>query len=277
MTRLAFYRTPFFCFVCAIFLLPLIGMISAGAVNRIEIDAAKSGTAPVHYDTLYVGGEYELRYWVENDVVIGGISSPIQIWSDDGAEWEYISRPWGIGTNKFFTIVPGSRLDGFPFDMTGVFVTEYNIDTQNRDTLAWGGFALNNGLQTGPLEHMISLNFRPVGPWIPGEIHTLCFDTCLVAPGPIWVWVDIIGNAAIPEWGGQLCLPVKLICGNPNGDNDVNVGDAVFMINYVFREGTAPDPWQLGDANCDGELNVGDIVFLIAAIFRDGPQPQCCE
>jgi hypothetical protein len=40
-------------------------------------------------------------------------------------------------------------------------------------------------------------------------------------------------------------LPVSAqsdyVCGDANSDGDLNVGDAVFMINYVFRGGPAPD------------------------------------
>ncbi|MHC4212708.1 MAG: serine hydrolase, partial [Planctomycetota bacterium] len=38
---------------------------------------------------------------------------------------------------------------------------------------------------------------------------------------------------------GNVC---DFICGDANGDGEPNVGDAVFMINYVFSGGPAPDP-----------------------------------
>jgi hypothetical protein len=252
----------------------LLGANIVGAENRIQIDVAMSGIA---YDTMYVGGAYELRFLLENDFVVGGMGTGIKIWSDDGATWRYLSQPEGIGNSGYFTIVPGSRMDDNPFDMTGLLITEYDIDLQGTDLLLWGGVGMINGLQPGPLEHMVSMHFSPTAPLNPDEIHTLCFDTGMVPPPSPFIWTYLDGYAISPEWGGQLCVPVKFLCGNPNGDNDVNVGDAVFMINHVFREGPPPDPWQLGDANCDGTLDVGDIVFLVAAAFRFGPQPECCE
>jgi subtilisin family serine protease len=68
------------------------------------------------------------------------------------------------------------------------------------------------------------------------------------------------------------------LCGDANGDADVNVGDAVSLINYVFKDGPAPVPRCLGDANGDGDVSVGDAVFLINYIFRDGDSPWegCC-
>jgi outer membrane protein assembly factor BamB len=69
------------------------------------------------------------------------------------------------------------------------------------------------------------------------------------------------------------------ICGDANSDGDVNVGDAVFLIAYIFNGGPAPDPECAGDANGDGSVNVGDAVYLIAYVFNGGPPPVegCCQ
>jgi hypothetical protein len=61
--------------------------------------------------------------------------------------------------------------------------------------------------------------------------------------------------------------------GDANGDRTVNVGDAVSLINYIFKNGAAPTQFIQGDANCDGRLNVGDVVYLINYIFKGGPPP----
>jgi len=55
----------------------------------------------------------------------------------------------------------------------------------------------------------------------------------------------------------------------------INVGDAVFLINYIFRGGPAPQPARAGDANCDGKISVGDAVYIISYVFRGGPAPCC--
>ncbi|MDD4051288.1 MAG: S8 family serine peptidase [candidate division Zixibacteria bacterium] len=62
------------------------------------------------------------------------------------------------------------------------------------------------------------------------------------------------------------------IRGDANGDGKINVGDAVYIITYIFRGGPAPGSYE-GDANGDGKLNVGDAVYLISYIFRSGPPP----
>jgi outer membrane protein assembly factor BamB len=69
------------------------------------------------------------------------------------------------------------------------------------------------------------------------------------------------------------------ICGDANGDGSVNVADAVYLINYVFKGGPAPDPVCAGDANGDGSVNIADAVYLIAYVFSGGPPPVegCCQ
>ena len=73
-------------------------------------------------------------------------------------------------------------------------------------------------------------------------------------------------------------LQARLMCdlpGDANGDNSVNVGDAVYMINYVFKSGPEPVCGEEGDANHDCALNVGDAVYLINYVFKSGSVPEC--
>jgi hypothetical protein len=67
-------------------------------------------------------------------------------------------------------------------------------------------------------------------------------------------------------------------CGDANSDWRLNIGDPVYLIGYIFREGPPPEPYCIGDANGDGELNVGDVVYLLAYTFSGGPEPteDCC-
>ena len=63
------------------------------------------------------------------------------------------------------------------------------------------------------------------------------------------------------------------VLGDANADRGVNIGDAVFIINYIFKGGTAPNPRKIGDANGDCAVNVGDAVYLVNYVFRGGPAP----
>lgn len=78
------------------------------------------------------------------------------------------------------------------------------------------------------------------------------------------VMKDTIFVAASPSY----------ICGDPNNDSSVNIGDAVYLIEYIFKGGPPPQPeLAAGDPNCDGSVNVGDAVYLINYIFKGGDAP----
>ncbi|MEZ5358693.1 MAG: dockerin type I domain-containing protein [Candidatus Zixiibacteriota bacterium] len=65
------------------------------------------------------------------------------------------------------------------------------------------------------------------------------------------------------------------ICGDSNDDGAVNIGDAVHLVNYIFRGGDAPLPLDKTDVNNDGSTNIGDVVRLTYYIFGGGLAPAC--
>ncbi len=76
------------------------------------------------------------------------------------------------------------------------------------------------------------------------------------------------------NWSDSLSVGIYL-CGDCNGDGTVDNGDAVYVINYLFLGGSAPDPIQVGDVNLDGVVDIGDAVYLINYLFLGGPAPAC--
>jgi len=71
---------------------------------------------------------------------------------------------------------------------------------------------------------------------------------------------------------------VQYLCGDANGDEAANLADAVYIINYVFKGGPAPDPLCVADANDDDAVNLADAVHLVNYVFKGGPPPAepCC-
>jgi Dockerin type I domain len=67
-------------------------------------------------------------------------------------------------------------------------------------------------------------------------------------------------------------------CGDANGDGDVNVSDAVWIVNYVFIGGPPPQPIvACGDINTDADVNVSDAMYLVVWIFAGGGPPTTCS
>ncbi|HDS00698.1 MAG TPA: M28 family peptidase [candidate division Zixibacteria bacterium] len=65
----------------------------------------------------------------------------------------------------------------------------------------------------------------------------------------------------------------EYVCGDANNDGDVNLTDAVYIINYIFIAGPPPDPLLSGEVNCDGTLNVSDGVWILNYVFIGGSEP----
>ncbi|UCD18457.1 MAG: hypothetical protein JSV44_05985 [Candidatus Zixiibacteriota bacterium] len=69
-------------------------------------------------------------------------------------------------------------------------------------------------------------------------------------------------------------------CGDVNRDEDINLLDILYLIDYIYGNpiGPAPDPPESGDVNNgDGETNLLDILYLVSYIYGNpqGPEPVC--
>ncbi|MEE9441716.1 MAG: dockerin type I domain-containing protein [candidate division Zixibacteria bacterium] len=71
---------------------------------------------------------------------------------------------------------------------------------------------------------------------------------------------------------GDVC---DYLCGDADGNGSTDVGDAVYIIEYVFNFGPSPTPLSAGDANADGNTDIGDAVTIINHVFKFGPEPIC--
>jgi len=74
---------------------------------------------------------------------------------------------------------------------------------------------------------------------------------------------------------GPIHLDFNYLPGDVNGDGEVSLADAVYLISYIFRGGASPvDPLWRSNPNGDSSINIADAVYLVSFIFRSGPHPQ---
>jgi len=173
------------------------------------------------------------------------------------------------------TIVPGSRLDDDPWDMTGNLVTETNVDGIASDSITMGGVAMMVGMEPGPLEPMYEMHFTPID-MSADDVDMICIDSAFIPPNKIFSFASVYGVLIPIQFNGPFCWPVKrLMRGDFDADGQITVGDAVEIINVVFRGKLPVGPMASGDVNCDGSTNVGDAIYLINYIFKFGPPPVC--
>jgi len=102
----------------------------------------------------------------------------------------------------------------------------------------------------------------------------------------IWHIVDIPSGAyylravakdlsGIPDPNPPTIRVSVYIGGDANGDGVVSSTDVLYLINYLFKGGSPPRPWEAGDVNGDEVINSADVVYLINYLFKGGPPPGC--
>ncbi len=82
---------------------------------------------------------------------------------------------------------------------------------------------------------------------------------------------DLAGNES--DYQSDPFRFTLFIRGDVNDDGIIDVGDVIYLINYLFIEGPAPVPLAAGDLNCDELVDIGDVVCLINYLFFEGPLP----
>lgn len=74
----------------------------------------------------------------------------------------------------------------------------------------------------------------------------------------------------------QKAIVTYYLCGDPNADTRYNALDVTYLINFLYKHGTAPKPAQgAGDANGSGVINALDITYLINFLYKHGAPPIC--
>ncbi len=62
--------------------------------------------------------------------------------------------------------------------------------------------------------------------------------------------------------------------GDTNGDAEVNVADAMFLLNHLFSSGQRPICMNAADVNDSGAVNISSGIYLLNYLFSDGPAPR---
>ncbi len=60
------------------------------------------------------------------------------------------------------------------------------------------------------------------------------------------------------------------LCGDVNGDNDVNVADLTYLVDFLFGGGDPPPVEEAADVDGSGTLNVADVTTLVGYLFQSG-------
>jgi hypothetical protein len=93
---------------------------------------------------------------------------------------------------------------------------------------------------------------------------------CMDLPGAIWY---------PPPYQCIEGISCQAPCGDVTDDEAVNLSDAIYVLNYLFKNGPTPEPYLcIGDVNHDYVVNLTDAIYILNYLFKGGaaPNPDCC-
>ena len=71
-----------------------------------------------------------------------------------------------------------------------------------------------------------------------------------------------------------LTIQRMYVAGDANGNQVVDVADAIYLLNYLYKGGSAPEPPASGDANADCAIDVADVIYLLNYLYKGGDAPR---
>ncbi|MCP4704941.1 MAG: hypothetical protein GY865_10050 [candidate division Zixibacteria bacterium] len=100
--------------------------------------------------------------------------------------------------------------------------------------------------------------------------NAIIIDSILIKwpSGIIDVLTDVTPNQFID-------VTESIFCGDVNDSGGIDILDIVFLINFKYKGGPAPDPLVIGNTDGIGEIDILDIVYLINFKYKGGPEPIC--
>ena len=100
-------------------------------------------------------------------------------------------------------------------------------------------------------------------------------DTMMWHPVQMLEFATVPGYSIFPAFVKGCLKFSPFLHGDANSDRLLNASDVIYLVNYLFKGGPAPNPITSGDSNCDGKVAVADVVYLINYYFKGGSPPAC--
>ncbi len=69
--------------------------------------------------------------------------------------------------------------------------------------------------------------------------------------------------------------PTSWVCGDIDNNGALDIGDLVYLVNYMFQAGPPPPIPDAANIDGVGGLDIADLVYLVNYMFQAGPPPQC--
>jgi serine protease AprX len=102
--------------------------------------------------------------------------------------------------------------------------------------------------------------------WTPMKVREALMMTADNASNPNndrgWGIVDLLA-----------ALNYSFQTGDVNRDQDINLADAIYLANYLMKNGPTPQLLYEADVNCDSKYNLSDVIYLARYVLSGGLAP----
>ena len=238
-------------------------------------------------------GSYSCMFWFDDDTtenVIGYSESTIEWYVSNDVDafiggWQTLSRwvPTPVPTDH--TVYEDFGVASYEVDDASEFVGAVGQD-------GWPSVSVdNNNPWNGKFPYITALTPRPGATVIytfgafkdtspfEGQPCGLLYQTDngirIVLGFPVY-FLEAASSEALIQYALELFGGTSTyVCGDANGDGVVTHADVAFLIEYLHKDGPAPDPMEAGDADGDGDVDKFDAKYLIEYLHKDGPAPVC--
>ena len=134
-----------------------------------------------------------------------------------------------------------------------------------------GDFTIVGGMSANYIASWNGSSWSPLGSGMNGPVDALMvYNDNLLVGGEF-----TSAGGKVSTYIAQWTPAFDFICGDLNDDDALNIIDIIFLINYRYKDGSAPIPQASADVNNDELLNILDIVYLINYKYKEGPEPNC--
>ena len=110
----------------------------------------------------------------------------------------------------------------------------------------------------------------------PEMLSSRAWHSAAHSAGIIYVSGGVVGDGSVDALESVerlLFTSEAFVRGDCNGIGNIDLADAITLLNYLFNEAERPSCADACDVNDDGGLNMADPVYLLIGLFEGGPPP----